>query len=179
MRIPALALGFALVFAALGPAAQAQDLVPQKRSALVSDTDLPGGDLQSIFNTTLEACERACLTDTRCTAFTFNTRNGACFPKAAPGKGVAYAGAISGRVLAAAAGGAARADTRKAELTFLHSGYFAGALKMASDMGRTHVTGDFTAADLTRDEASRVIDALLHDDDNITDAEVVTEGGES
>lgn len=33
--------------------------------------------------------------------------------------------------------------------------------------------------DLTRAEASRVIDALLHADDDITDAEVVTEGGES
>lgn len=33
--------------------------------------------------------------------------------------------------------------------------------------------------DLTRAEASRVIDALLHDSDDITDAEVVTEGGES
>ena len=33
--------------------------------------------------------------------------------------------------------------------------------------------------DLTRAEASRVIDALLHADDDIADAEVVTEGGES
>ena len=63
----------------------AQDLIPERRLVLTDNTDLPGGDLQSIFDTTLEACERACLTNPSCTAFTFNTLKGACFPKSAPG----------------------------------------------------------------------------------------------
>ena len=73
-----LALGLTLA----GPgAALAEDLIPAKRLALSENTDLPGGDIASIFDTTLEACETACLTNKLCQAFTFNTRNGACFPK--------------------------------------------------------------------------------------------------
>ena len=83
---------------AVGPAL-ADDLIPDRRLVLSENTDLPGGDLASIFDTTLEACERACLTNKSCTAFTFNTRNGSCFPKAGAGAPAAYQGAYSGVVI--------------------------------------------------------------------------------
>ena len=65
------------------PAALAQDapLVPERRLILTENSDLPGGDITSIFDTTLEACEAACLNDPSCQAFTFNTRSNSCFPK--------------------------------------------------------------------------------------------------
>jgi len=81
---------------ALPSLVSAQDLVPDRRFVLSSDADLPGGDLASIFDTTIEACERACLANARCTAFTFNSRNGSCFPKAEPGTQEFFQGAYSG-----------------------------------------------------------------------------------
>ena len=81
-----------------GPAAAQQSPIPERRFILSENLDLPGGDLASIFDTTLDACERACLADSRCTAFTFNSRNGSCFPKAGTGASVPFAGAYSGLV---------------------------------------------------------------------------------
>ena len=72
---------------ALATPAMAQDLIPERRFVVTQDQDLPGGDVASVFDTTIEACERACLTNPACTAFTFNTRNGSCFPKSQPGEG--------------------------------------------------------------------------------------------
>ena len=78
---------FSAIFLSMLPAlGLAQDFVPQKRMVLAQDVDLPGGDIGSAFDTTLEACERACLANPSCEAFTFNTRNGSCFLKAGPGE---------------------------------------------------------------------------------------------
>ena len=82
------------------PMGVAQDLVPAKRFVITQDADLPGGDLSTQLDTTIEACERACLADQRCTHLTFNTRNGSCFTKANPGKPAFYQGAFSARVVA-------------------------------------------------------------------------------
>jgi hypothetical protein len=54
----------------------AQDLIPERRVVVTQDQDLPGGDVASIFDTTIESCERACLTNARCTAFVYNNRMG-------------------------------------------------------------------------------------------------------
>ncbi|MDZ7906246.1 MAG: PAN/Apple domain-containing protein, partial [Cypionkella sp.] len=62
--------------------AASQDLIPQKRFILYPDTDFAGGDIASVFNTTLDACQRACAANSACEAITFNTRNGSCFAKA-------------------------------------------------------------------------------------------------
>ncbi|MEO5619991.1 MAG: PAN/Apple domain-containing protein, partial [Cypionkella sp.] len=57
----------------------AEELVPEKRFVISENTDLPGGDIASIFDTTLEACQRACTTNKACKAFTFNQNKGVCF----------------------------------------------------------------------------------------------------
>lgn len=72
----------AVVFALSWSAALAEDWVPQ-RSAIVShDLDYLGTDIQAIFDTTLPACQAACLDNGLCRAFTFNQRSDACFLKA-------------------------------------------------------------------------------------------------
>ncbi|MBN2630288.1 MAG: alpha-2-macroglobulin family protein [Rhodobacteraceae bacterium] len=136
-----------LILAAVPVGAQDQPLVPQKRVIMMQDQDLPGGDIAQVFDTTLEACERACLTNARCTAFTFNTRNGSCFPKANPGTGAFYQGAISAQVLTAAPGAGARAADRRAELGFAGQGDIDAALAQAQSLGRTHSTNGFSADD--------------------------------
>lgn len=138
--------------------AGAQDLIPSKRLVLSANTDFPGGDLATIFDTTLEACERACLSNASCTAFTFNSRNNSCFPKAGAGAALAFVGAVSGEVLPAAPGAEARARARRAELTFIlpweDSGFTALAAGLAQEDGTT-ATPEATqlAAALNRDDS--------------------------
>ena len=44
-----------------GQFAAAQEAVPDARVAMSADMDYPGGDLAAIFDTTLDACQNACL----------------------------------------------------------------------------------------------------------------------
>ncbi|MGL6209679.1 MAG: alpha-2-macroglobulin family protein, partial [Paracoccaceae bacterium] len=142
MRAFVLAALAALTFAG---GATAQTLVPEKRLVISQDADLPGGDIASFFDTTLEACERACLTDAKCTAFTFNTKNNSCFSKANPGEQAFFQGAYSGYVIVAPAGVESRAQARRAELTFLQDWDFAAALGQAGNLANEHVTDGWTA----------------------------------
>jgi uncharacterized protein YfaS (alpha-2-macroglobulin family) len=146
MRIHALLISAFLSIPALP--AFSQDLVPPKRVVLSQDVDLPGGDVASAFDTTLEACERACLAGSSCEAFTFNTRNGSCFLKSGPGAAAPYAGAISAYVLPAAAGAAERAALRRGEIGFVQDWEFQSITQQAASMGRDHMAGDWTVADL-------------------------------
>jgi alpha-2-macroglobulin len=126
-------------------ALQAQDLIPAKRFALSENTDLPGGDLASIFDTDLNACERACMTNNACQAFTFNTTNGSCFPKSASGEGAYFEGAMSGTILLAQPGVAARAGFRRGEITFLPDWDVSAATEQAADIGNQHTTNGYSA----------------------------------
>lgn len=125
--------------------AQESSLIPPKRIILSQGQDLPGGDIAQIFDTTIEACEKACLSNDRCTALTFNTRNGSCFPKASPDDPTSYAGAISAFVLAAEPGSEARAEARRSELSFLSDADLSQAKDMAAALGRTHYTNGYSA----------------------------------
>ena len=118
----------------------AEPLIPERRLVLIENTDLPGGDIASIFDTTLEACERACLTNNRCTAFTFNTKNGSCFPKSGAGAPIAYDGAYSGNVLTAAPGAEALAKLRRAELGFIPAWEDGSFTAQAAAMAGEHIT---------------------------------------
>lgn len=147
-RLAALAGAFsALLFSSVAPLA-AQELIPARRIALTENTDLPGGDLQSIFDTTIEACKRACLTNPSCTAFTFNTKNGSCFPKSQPGAAQSFAGAFSGFVIAAAEGADTRAKARLAELKFVLPYEVPGIVQQLDTLANAYVSGPFTAEDL-------------------------------
>ncbi|MEY4870710.1 MAG: hypothetical protein RLZZ563_40, partial [Pseudomonadota bacterium] len=175
MRIPGLLFSLILGLAPLGVAAQ--DLIPAKRFVLSQDIDLPGGDVASAFDTTLDACERACLANSSCDSFTFNTLNGSCFLKSGPEAGVPYAGAFSGFVLAAEDGAEARAKARRAELAFVQDWEIEGIVQQAANLANDHLTNDWTAPDLMAaaadaemqgdfDSASRYVGAAI----NLTDA---------
>ncbi len=72
--------------------------VPERRIALSENLDFYGSDLQTVLDTTYAECEQICLRDRQCKAFTYNTRNGSCFPKSAVGAPQVFEGAISARV---------------------------------------------------------------------------------
>jgi uncharacterized protein YfaS (alpha-2-macroglobulin family) len=125
--------------------APAQELIPERRAVVTQDQDLPGGDIASIFDTTIEACERAALTNPRATAYVYNTRNGSCFVKADPGPGEFFQGAISAQVVEGDAGVAAAAANRRGEIAFIPDWDVQAAFDQAQGLGRQHWTGPWTA----------------------------------
>ncbi len=134
----------AVFFSGIG-IASAQDLIPERRFVVTQDQDLPGGDVSSIFDTTIEACERACATNDRCTAYVFNTSNGSCFVKNNPGEGEFFAGAYSAYVVEGDKAVREAAKDRRAELTFLADWDIQTAFDQAVGLGRQHTTGPWTA----------------------------------
>ncbi len=140
-----------VLLAALFPTfSPAQDLIPDRRFVMTQDQDLPGGDLSQIFDTTVDACQLACLADGSCTAMTFNSVNGACFPKANPGAGEFFPGAWSGLVLAADPGAETRAAARRAEVPFLFDWDIAAAVTQAQGLANEHYVNGWTTEDLRR-----------------------------
>jgi alpha-2-macroglobulin len=126
----------------------AQDVVPLSHVAISRDVDFPGADLGTYFDTTLDACEAACLSNDQCVAFTFNQKSNACFPKAAVDVVQPYQGAISGRVIATDPQVLAFAPTRAAELSFLDSFMLDQARELAVQIGRYHSSDEYKPAEL-------------------------------
>ena len=78
-----------------GTAAMAAD----RSVTLQKDTDLPGFDYQVDKGSTLENCQKACIGDDLCRAFTFNTKTKWCFMKGGLGEPAAFKGATSGTIV--------------------------------------------------------------------------------
>ena len=106
---------------------------------------LNGGDISSIFDTTLDACERACLSNARCESLTFNSKNGSCFLKSGVGAAGVYEGAYSGYVIPSNTEANIRAKTRRAELAFLPDWEFSGVTQQAEGLVNAHITNAYTA----------------------------------
>lgn len=134
--------------------AGAQDPIPDRFVSITRDVDFPGGDLRPIFDTTLSACEAACRADPECVGFTFNGRNGACFPKSVLGEATPYEGALSGEMFPTDPAVLARLEDRLGALSFLTAGDLSSAQDQALGMGRAHNAGPFSAQDW-RDGARR------------------------
>ncbi|WP_121629484.1 alpha-2-macroglobulin family protein [Tropicibacter alexandrii] len=144
MRRFALGL-FAALIGLSGPATvQAQTAIPDRRIVVTRDIDYYGSDLQALFDTSYGACERLCLNDPQCVAFTFNTRSNACFPKSGVSDRQAYNGAISGRVIETGEEAQARAALRRAEIRFLRDSDFAQARNEATALALRHAGGQYT-----------------------------------
>ncbi len=148
MRFLSFVIGLALSAAVVAGPVVAQNLIPEKRFVQSQDADLPGGDIASFLDTTLEACQRACLNTKGCTAFTFNARNGSCFAKANPGDEAFYQGAASGRMVVARAAIVKKAAARRAELDFVTESDIARAYDQALTLSNIHFAGTQNAEDL-------------------------------
>ena len=108
---------------------------PIRRAVVVENMDFYGGDLESRFDVSFEACERICLDDTACTAFTYNIGASACFPKAGFEEMRAFDGAVSARIVEMPATLSERIKVRAADLTFLPAGYLNEAHVLARQVG--------------------------------------------
>ncbi len=126
----------------------ADDYVPERRLVVTRDVDFYGSDLQSLFDTTYEACERACLQQSKCRAFTFNTRSNACFPKTDISDRQPYDGAMSAEVFDTDPAVLKQAQNRVAELGFLSDRDLSNAREVAQKIGGRHPSGQWRAKQL-------------------------------
>ncbi len=137
---------FSLAFLALAltQPAIAQQGLPEKRPVYQSDTDFYGGDLRSIFDTTLEICERSCLAEAECKALTYNTRSSACFLKTDVETTTPYEGAFSARMVEADREALKTARARLADLDFLSDYMLEQAHRQALMLARRYPRDDWT-----------------------------------
>ncbi|NIR58024.1 MAG: hypothetical protein GWO02_00125, partial [Gammaproteobacteria bacterium] len=151
-RLPCLALSLLLPVWAL-----AQDVpLPQKRAIYEADVDFYGGDLRSIFDTTLELCRAACEAEGSCRAFTYNTRAAACFLKTGVERRDPYIGALSAMMVPLDDPARAIAAARAAELDFLRADDLAGAEEQAREVALDYPgTGDAQARMAAAQAAAR------------------------
>ncbi|MFD0859311.1 alpha-2-macroglobulin family protein [Roseovarius aquimarinus] len=134
-----------LFFIAASIGAEAQDAgpIPERRAIISQDMDFYGADLTSIFDTSFEACQRACLSTPECRAFTFNSKSNSCFPKSAISDQVPFEGAQSGRVVETAPAIVAQGPDRASDLSFLGQVSLDEARNLADGIGRRHPAGDW------------------------------------
>ncbi|SNR37655.1 alpha-2-macroglobulin family protein [Puniceibacterium sediminis] len=139
----------AIAFLMLGLApALAQNPVPERRLIVTRDVDFYGADLQTLFDTTLDACQRVCLNDPACQAFTFNTRSRACFPKSAISDRSPYDGAVSAQVVATPAAVLSQAASRAQDLGFLPETDLTRARAQAEALATLHGGGEWSGEQL-------------------------------
>ncbi|MEY8882135.1 alpha-2-macroglobulin family protein [Donghicola sp. XS_ASV15] len=143
------------MIALLLPVAAMAETLPERRLNVARNVDFYGGDLQAVFDTDFDSCQRACLANPQCTALTFNTRSGACFPKTGVTQESAYDGALSARVVVTPASTLIAAESAHADLGFLNDSMFSNALDLALDIGVRYAPGNFTVEDYTRSAAQR------------------------
>ncbi len=129
--------------------AWADSPVAERRVILHRDVDFYGADVQNIFDTNLNACESACLANSACSAFTFNTRSNSCFLKGAISEQVEYLGAFSGAIVSNPPAIVSAAAARAGDLDFLMSYDLEKAREQADALPHNYVVGGWTLDGLT------------------------------
>lgn len=135
----------------VGQALSQPAVVPERFVTSERDVDYPGADLRAVFDSTLAACQALCLGDPDCAGFTFNARNGACFPKRELGAAQVYEGAISGRVGVVAPQVLAQARDAAQRLDFLRDTDLDAARDHAVRIGTAYNANRAGEAGLLRD----------------------------
>lgn len=143
-RFPAAIVLISIAF----PALSQESPIPERHSAAFESTDLYGGDIRTILDTTLDICETACLEDASCAALTFNQIKGACFLKDSAGERSFFSGAISMEIVNAPSALMARGVLRQEDLTFLPDGYLMRATRRAARIGRQYPVNDAGMSEL-------------------------------
>ncbi|RCW82913.1 alpha-2-macroglobulin family protein [Paracoccus lutimaris] len=105
--------------------------LPERRLSLMANTDMPGGDLAQLFDTTLQACVQACAGNAECRSLTYNERARACFPKGQAGAPAPFDGAISGYAVSPSPEAIASAIARAGAAPFLTADDLSSALTQA------------------------------------------------
>lgn len=146
--IPGIFLAAVLAVPGATPTFASDVVIPERRVVVVENMDFYGGDIGSIFDTTLDACQSACVSDRSCRAFTYNARASACFLKSGFFEMQVFEGALSARVIDVAPDALALAEQRAADLGFLPDGFLDEARTLAAGLGARFPVDSRTEAEL-------------------------------
>ena len=135
-----------------------EDVIPDRRAIVSRDVDFYGSDLTNIFDTTYDTCAKACIANPECQAFTFNSRNGACFPKSNISDRQPYEGAISAEIFETSPATLALAKNRTPDLAFLSSQDWRETRTQSAELGRIHAGGPWALETLLDTAAKRRAD---------------------
>jgi hypothetical protein len=125
----------------------AQTVLPEHRYVYSADTDFYGADLGPLFDTTRAACVQACDAQPSCTAFTFNTRSNACFPKSDVLRTKFFIGAQSARKLVTSDEAQFLAARRQAEIEFMDAQDLVAARALVQSNAERHLAGNVALQD--------------------------------
>lgn len=112
--------------------------IPERFATTATHLDIPGNDIASIFDITLQRCHGACIANGDCVAFTFNQRNGSCFLKDTAADAQGYVDAISGVVTEVSPAALERARAVALSLDFLDDYDFELARQQADAMAENY-----------------------------------------
>jgi len=149
---------FAMVLVlALVAAGSSASVAAERKLIVVPDADYPGNDYQTIKKSSLKKCQKACIGDEKCQAFTYNRKVKWCFLKWSASELRAFKGATSGRIVVAARLDPKLEKKRLSELSFLNKRYVDEARRVA---GRLNKRFDTAGAGL--DELREAGDAAMN-----------------
>ncbi|NVO56097.1 alpha-2-macroglobulin family protein [Rhodobacteraceae bacterium B1Z28] len=137
-RFVLISIAYIFSFFLLPTAAFAQSTVPEFRYVTTRDADFYGSDLDALFDTDLKSCIQACSSNDRCTAFTYNTRSDACFPKSGVTRQEPYEGALSAQKITLTEQTLTLVKMRTEALDILPSADLIRAAQQARDLGFLH-----------------------------------------
>lgn len=137
-RFVLISIAYIVSVLALSAPVAAQNSVPEFRYVTTRDADFYGSDLDALFDTDLKSCIQACNANSLCTAFTYNTRSSACFPKRGVNRQEPYAGALSAHKIVTPEQTLTLAKTRSEALAFLRPSDLNNASDQARDLGFLH-----------------------------------------
>ncbi|MEX0283891.1 MAG: alpha-2-macroglobulin family protein [Paracoccaceae bacterium] len=151
----------ALLFCLFPLTALAQTAVPDFRYFVTQDMDFYGSDLDALFDTDLDSCERACSSNASCNAFTFNSRSNSCFPKSSVSDRTAYEGAVSAEKRPTDPAVLAQAEARSADLAYLGKSTLDGARSTGLNIGFWHRAGTWTLQQMVETARTREAEGNL------------------
>ena len=126
------------ILAILPLTASADGPVPESRFIVEQGVDFYGGDIRSIFDTSHNNCERTCLREKDCAAYTFNAEQSACFLKSSVGKRSPFGAAYSGRLVETPQAVLGGAKAVAADLGALNPADFRNAEALAREIGQRY-----------------------------------------
>ncbi len=138
--------------------ALAQSAVPEQRQVVTPDTDFLAADLDPLFDTNITSCRNACFGTDTCQAYTFNTRNNACFLKSEVQEKQPYEGAISAEIFPTDARVLAQAETRLSDLGFLSPRDIENVRTLALEIGSRHPGGQWTVDQMLQAAQNEISD---------------------
>ena len=144
---------FVVLFACFTTQALAE--LPDRRPVVTRNQDFVGADIQSIFDTALNACQAACIDNKDCRAFTFNQRSSACFLKGTVTEFTPYDGAISARIYDTNPDVLSQETARRADLAFLRADDMVRADRLSGAIGRRHAANEVSLGQLLERTAAQ------------------------